>query len=772
MKIVKNILLLFIVGLAKLSGYSQSLPLGGWRAHLPWNNGVGVADAGDKIYCAAENGLFSYNKSDNSLEVLSKVNGLSDKGLAFIKHDAVYNMLFIAYENSNIDLLFANQITNITDIQRKNIVGSKAINDVIFVDHYAYLACGFGIVVLDLDRMEIKDTYYIGPNGGNINVSSVAFDGSDLFASTDSGVYRININNPFINIYSYWTRILTISSGIKYSQIVHFNNRIYLKVDPTNNNDYILVYDYTNWTNSGISLNDMQRIQVAAGKLVVSASSDIKVYDTSQEIRFVNSSIYQCWIKDATFDNSDNLWIADYAKGLVKVNSALQVEYFLPDGPRSKKSAEIKIVNNQLWVAHSLQGRKWASSYAPEGFSTFVDGHWTTFDRGTMGNSIVSLDSLFDFMSLDVDPRNSSHVYFGSRGRGVLEIENNIIKNYYNKTNSTLQDLIGFAGFCAMGGVKLDSDYNLWAVNSTVYAPLSVLKKDGTWQAYSFPVSPGYLDFSVTNLFAGELLIDSYDQKWIDFNEAGILVFDDKAGKYRFLNSEEGKGHLPNNDVRAMVEDRDGQVWVGTAEGVAVFYNPSSILTGSNFDAQQVLLFQGENYQYLLETEVVTSIAVDGANRKWFGTESSGVFLMSADGTKQILHFTEDNSPLLADNISAIAINQETGEVFFGTERGICSYRGDATEGGETCEDYYVFPNPIGHDYHGPIAIQGLVANASVKITDVSGQVVYQTKAKGGLATWDGNNFSGERAKTGVYLVYVTNEDGTATCVTKMLFSN
>jgi hypothetical protein len=772
MKIAKKTLLILIIGCTTLNGHTQSLALGEWRAHLPWNNGVGVADAGNKIYCAAENGLFSYDKGNNSLEVFSKVNGLSDKGLTLIKHHEAYNILFIAYENSNIDILFPDQIVNITDIQRKNIVGSKSINDIIFIGRYAYLACGFGIVVLDIDRLEIKDTYYIGPNGANINVSSVAFDGSDLFASTDSGVYRININDPFINIYSQWTRILTVSSGLKYGQIVYFNNRIYLKVDLTNNNDYILFYDYISWANSGIALNDMQKLQVASGKLVVSSSYDTRVYDTSQEIRTVNSSTYQCWIKDATIDNTDNLWIADYFKGLIKVNSALQVENFLPDGPRSKKSAEIKIVNNLLWVAHSLQGRKWASSYATEGFSTYADGHWTTFDKGTMGSSIASLDTLFDFMSLDVDPRNSNHVYFGSRGRGLLEIENGTIKNYYNKTNSTLQDLIGFGGFCALGGVRFDSDYNLWVVNSTVYAPLSVLKKDGTWQAYSFPVSPGYLDFTLTNLFAGELMIDSYDQKWIDFNEAGILVFDDKTGKYRFLNSEEGKGHLPINDVRAMVEDREGQVWIGTAEGVAVFYNPSSILTSSNFDAQQVLLFQDENYQYLLETDVVTSIAVDGANRKWFGTESSGVFLMSADGTKQILHFTENNSPLLSNTISSIGINQKTGEVFFGTERGICSYRGDATEGGEACQDYYVFPNPVRHDYHGPIAIQGLVANASVKITDLSGQVVYQTKAKGGLATWDGNNFSGERAKTGVYLVYVTNDDGSATCVTKMLFSN
>jgi hypothetical protein len=772
MKIGKNTLVLAFILFTSTGLYSQDLALGQWRAHLPWVKCVSVADAGNKIYCAAEDGLFSFEKSDNSLSSYTKVNGLSDKGLSLIRYSADYNLLIIAYDNANLDLVYPDEISNIPDIERKNIVGSKSINDITFVGRYAYLACGFGIVVLDLERTEIKDTYYIGPNGADINVSAITFDGSDLFAATDSGVYRININAPNINIYSAWNRILAPSSGLKYTQIVSFNNKIYLKVDTTNNSDYIRVYDYTSWTNAGISLNEIRKLQVVNNKLVVAASYDVKVFDSSQEIRSINGSTYPCNVRDACFDGSDNVWIADYGKALVRINPSVQVDYFLPNGPRSSQCSDIKIINNQLWVGHSLQGRKWNNQYTLDGFSTFVNNTWTTYDRANLTSSIVSMDSLYDFMALDVDPRNGSHVFLGSRGAGLLEMENGSIKNYYNETNSTLQSAIGNSGSCQTGGVGFDKDYNLWVSNSTVYSPLSVYRTDGTWQAYNFPVNPPFLNISMSARFTGELLVDSYDQKWMDINETGILVFNDITGKYQFLTSQEGAGHLPSNDVRAMVEDRDGQVWIGTAEGVAVFYNPTSVLSGSNFDAQQILLLQDENYQYLLETDVVTSIAVDGANRKWFGTEASGVFLMSADGTKQIFHFTEDNSPLLSNNISSIGINQKTGEVFFGTERGICSYRGDATEGGEACEDYNVFPNPVAHGYSGPIAIQGLVANASVKITDISGQVVYQTKAKGGLATWDGNSFSGNRAKTGIYLVYVTNEDGSATCVTKMLFTN
>jgi ligand-binding sensor domain-containing protein len=224
--------------------------------------------------------------------------------------------------------------------------------------------------------------------------------------------------------------------------------------------------------------------------------------------------------------------------------------------------------------------------------------------------------------------------------------------------------------------------------------------------------------------------------------------------------------------VRSVVKDKEGSIWIGTNKGVAVIYNPGNVFSGGNFDAQKIIIQQDGYNQYLLETENVTSIAVDGANRKWFGTYSGGVFLMSPDGTKQILNFNMNNSPLLSNSVMSIAIDDLTGEVFFATDKGIISYRGDATEATAECNNYYVFPNPVRHEYNGPIAIRGLVENADVKISDVAGNVVYHTKANGGEAIWHGKNFKGERAQTGVYLVYVTNEDGSQTCITKMLFAN
>lgn len=770
MKISRTLGVLFFCFLyvSKLS--AQNLAIGQWRVHLPYTKGQSVAVAGNKIYCAAEDALFSYNKEDNSIATYSKINGLSDIGTSVIRYNAQYSVLLIGYENANIDLVYGNEIINISDIKRKNILGSKSINDVTFIGKYAYLSCGFGIVVVDLERREIKDTYYIEPNGGNMNVFGIAFDGTDLFAASDSGIYRININNPSINFYSAWTNILEKESGYQYNQILYFNNKIFINVHNVSN-DHLKVFENNVWTTPGISVYDTRRLRVANDKLVLTASYDVKVYDTNlQSVISVGQSTYPCLIKDAYLDEGGVLWIADNNKGLVKINN-FTPEFIVPDGPKSKLSADLQIVNDQLWVGHATRGRKWSSSYSGEGFSTFVGDKWTTYNRSNLTSPIVSMDTLYDFMSVAIDNRNTNHVFLGTHGTGILEMENGVVKNYYNEANSTLQSALGNPGSCETGGVLFDKDYNLWVANSSVAAPLLERKNDGTWQSFTFPGGVP------SNPSTGEMIIDSYGQKWVDFNEQGILVYDETGTigntKYKFLTTDEGKGHLPSNDVRSIAEDKDGQVWIGTAAGVAVFYSPASILSdNTNFDAQQILLLQDGSYQYLLATEVVTSIAVDGANYKWIGTENSGVFYMSPDGTRQIAHFTAEDSPLLSNNISCIAINQKSGEVFIGTDRGIISIRGFATEGDEVCKDTYVFPNPVYHDYAGAITIKGLITNSNVKITDVSGTLVYETTSLGGQAFWDGKNFKGEKAHTGVYLVFCSDSEGKNSCMTKLLLIN
>ena len=279
-------------------------------------------------------------------------------------------------------------------------------------------------------------------------------------------------------------------------------------------------------------------------------------------------------------------------------------------------------------------------------------------------------------------------------------------------------------------------------------------------------------------------MIDNYGQKWIqmrysNLNPYSVLVFNDNGtpdntgdDKSKKLNSAVGNGNIPGNIVFAMATDKNGEVWVGTEKGVAVFYSPENIFSGQNFDAQRILVEQDGYVQYLLENETVMSIAVDGANRKWIGTDRGGVFLFSEDGTKQIYHFTDENSPLLSNRVISIAINDITGEVYFATDNGVISFKSTATGGGDTFDNVYAYPNPVRAGYEGYIAIKGLVSNAQVKITDINGALIYTAKAEGGQAIWDGKNFNGSRARTGVYLVFAATADGSEKIVTKILIIN
>jgi hypothetical protein len=184
------------------------------------------------------------------------------------------------------------------------------------------------------------------------------------------------------------------------------------------------------------------------------------------------------------------------------------------------------------------------------------------------------------------------------------------------------------------------------------------------------------------------------------------------------------------------------------------------------------LIEQGGYVENLLENEIINCILVDGANRKWIGTANSGAYLISADGTRELLHFNTDNSPILSNTIKTIAINGETGEVFFGTNKGIISYKNTATEPDSEFSNVVVYPNPVRRDYSGTIAIKGLVKNCDVRITDIAGNVIYTTQSLGGQAIWDGNNFEGRKASTGVYLIYCTNPDGSQRYVSKILIGN
>lgn len=773
---MKRVILFFSLHFFTQGIMAQSVGIGHWQEHLSYVNGVSVAEGNGKVYCATKSGIFSLNKADNSMERLSKVNGLSDVEAVVLNFNRYNNKLLIAYKNSNIDIIDNSIITNLADIKRKAIMGNKTVNNIYFIDQYAYLACGFGIVVLDMNKYEIKDTYYIGNNGNALNIRDVTSDSTYLYAATDSGIYKASLTNPNLANYTAWTTMTGLPTGI-YNTITSFNGKLltnfsnYLK-DGSKEKDTLFVYDNGSWNYFGGSGYVVNSLKTGNNKLIVAYDSAVSLFDTN----LLLSSTYSGYLgdparaKQVVLDNENGLWIADGLFGLVSLKSGGGFEYRYPNGPHSANINAMCLVDDKLWVAPGGASPSGGNnSYFNDGIYTYNSEDWIRI----YGNhpSVVNFDTIYDIMNVLIDPNNSRKAY-SNWGNGLIEYYDGVPVKIYNESNSTLQG-INYSGYNPIWvtGFAIDASNNLWVANSAVPSCLSQKKPDGTWQSLNF--SPVLGQAPVLS----QMIIDKSNQKWVILYRTGLMVYNGTTASPNTSNTIKmttavGQGALPSLDVYCLAEDKEDQIWVGTDKGIAVFYSPSTLFSGQNFDAQQILVEQDGNIQLLLETETIQSIAIDDANRKWIATKNSGVFLMSADGTRQVYHFDENNSPLLSNDVKNIVINHKTGEVYFATSKGIVSFRGTATESFEDFTDVYAFPNPVKPSYEGPIAIKGLMNNSTIKITDISGTLLYETKSEGGQAIWNGKNYSGERVSTGVYMVFCTSEDGEKKIATKILFIN
>jgi hypothetical protein len=754
-KIVWGLCLLLAV---KVNG---QIPNGTWRDHLPYTNAFQLAEVENSIFCATDGGLFSFNKGDNSLRKYSKVSGLSDVEISAINYSEDRKTLVVAYKNGNIDLVRNDSIINIPDIKRKLITGDKGIKSIFFINDDAYLATGFGIVVLDINRKEIKDTYQFGDLGTRIAVNDVAFDGSFLFAATDQGIYKADISSQNLVDYNYWSRISNVPFvDSSYFFVVYFGGKLLAcyKNPSTKSKEIIEIGDIS-WEKWEYGDNYCIWIYEHNDNLIIVSGNRVLVYDQQyNEILRVGAG----WKSHALYDRDGILWLADYGKGLLKWESG-QFEEIAPNGPAYKDVGCLAFESGRLWVGGGNEATQWKD----RGAYSFIDERWKSYNK----KIFPELDGFRNVNTIAVDPSDPDHVYGGSYGYGVVEFENGEVKNIYDEQDGILRPVEGYGyGYIRIMGMDYDKNNDLWLCVDITENPVYVIRSDGEWEDLEFSNDIFGIDTRLTGILA-----TSTGQVWLLVKNDGIFVFRENRNgtlSERFFAVKNQDSELIER-VFSIAEDLDGNIWVGTNKGPVVYYNPAGIFEEQTVLGYQIQIPRNDGSIFadlLLENEIINTIAIDGANRKWLGTENSGVFLMSEDGKEEIHNFNQDNSPLFSDKIVSIAINHESGEVFFGTDKGVLSFMGQATAGNEDFKDVYVYPNPVREDYEGDITITGLVTDANVKITDVSGNIVYETTALGGQAIWDGRSFSGKRVQTGVYLVFCTNEDGSKTHVTKLLF--
>jgi hypothetical protein len=616
----------------------------------------------------------------------------------------------------------------------------------------------------------VVETWYLTGQNNLTRVNALDRDGIHWYAATEQGLYRGEISNTFLTSFENWEELSEIPlPEANYTDIAIIGNRMFLVLDgdPLDEVWYAEIGDW-NWVHAteldNFVVDDLHTnassLAVCAFQKVSWLTPDLEVISIQQNI---NGNVLYPQATD--FDSNGNVWIASNGGGLLFLGADLTETNYLPAGPPAFNARRLDAYNNNLWVASGGVDATWTSNYDKKGIYGLVNDQWVFVPSVPGENDIAEIN---DYMCVAVDPLNNQRLFLGSWEEGLIEVENGAIKNIFNQNNSPLQQAnFGGSVRIGVGGADFDEEGNLWFSNAYSSTPLHVYSKGGNFTSFSFLPDIG------TDDFLGDILTTRQGYVWSIVPRAkGLMVLnhngtpsDPSDDSYRVLTNEAGAGGLTNIDVYSITEDLDGEIWVGTLQGISVFYAPDAIFSGENFDAQTILIEQDGNIQELLATEQINAIEIDGANRKWIATASSGVYLVSPDGIDQILHFTAENSPLLSNNVVDITINHSNGEIFFATDRGIISYMSDATNFDEEISTLSIYPNPVREDFSGLITIDGLSYECDVKITDIAGHTVYATTSNGGRAVWDGNGPDGRRVATGVYLIFASRQDGQETNV-------
>lgn len=767
--------LLALIGILMMVHTTAQKAVGTWTDYLSFANAIKVIDTQDKVFCATEGGLFYVDKEDNSL---NKFTGLSDFGIQTLAYNSSDDVLIVAYTNSNIDIIRNGTVLNLSDIKRKTITSDKTIHNISIKGSEAFVSCGFGIVVINLDRNEVKDTYIIGDEGLPLAIYDVDFFENRIYAATREGILWAPESGANLLDYSNWVRDENVPhAGEPFSRLaVHSGNLVANYSIDESANDEAYRFNGSSWSPFFPGLSLVSEMESNGSYLVFTSKRKIVLFDNNfanigsiSTYKLNGESVSPIFATSASVAQDGTIWIADYQNALIRFDGT-SFEQLLPNGPVDNQVFDLAISGSGLYVAPGGRTDAWNNSFMPPYFKRYAAGEWTNFSE----TEIPELTDFFDIVCIAVDPFDEQHFYVGSWGGGVLEFRNDELVKRYTNNNSPLQTALPQnpdAPFVRIGGLDFDSEGNLWITNvSTAGDNIHKLTPGGDWE--SFTVS-GMVDKAV-----GQLIVNQYDDKWVLVPRGNDAYVVDKTGDRKrrllvtsYFSNGNDEYFTRMNDVYSIAEDKEGAIWIGTSQGVAVYNNPSQVWETQDYYASQPGLDLNDGiYHPLLATETVTAIAVDGANRKWLGTSNSGVFLISPSGEKEVLHFTAENSPLLSNTIKAIAINEKSGEVYFGTDKGLISYQGNATDGGDDYNEVYVYPNPVRETYNGPVTITGLISETDVKITDIAGNLVYKTTSLGGQAIWDGKNLNGKRVKTGVYMIFCNDKSGEKTHIAKVLF--
>ena len=746
-----------------------------WRTHLAYSKVNEVEKMGKKVYALSNHSLFSVDTQTEEIKYYNRSNGLNAVSINKIAFNESQNKMLLTYENGQIDVIDSKEnIYNIPDLYIKQANASKQINDIYMYQSKAYLAMNFGIIALDMKKHEIEDTYYIDKNKLEVNVRYVFVFGDSIYAVTNTTLYSAHLNDNLMD-FSYWNQCV-LPSGEDVQGVCAIGNVLCILRD-----NVLWSRQDGQWIEhkSTLSLRSICTYDDVVYATINNAYGVVKINtDFTQQLEFEYGQVNDI-IQDGNIH-----WLATESNGLVRVKDGNYSEY-RPNGPISNTPYRMRFFGDRLYV---LPGGRWAVQNWHMGEVMYYEnGEWTNITNGKLVD--MANHALYDFMNVAQDPADKNHYFITTYGTGLLEIYGEEVVKLHLPNNSKLQSAVVSDPdfYTRTDGAMFDEKGNLWVLN----AGFGICILDLNRQWYSFDLYHKGTKIPLST--PGEILVDKRNLQWKWFtlcrDNTGLILLQDNGTPtqsnddrtlYRNEWFDQYNNLIKPEFIYTLAQDQDNTIWVGTSKGV--FTIPASVDFMTSNKCERIVIRRNDGTDlgdYLLDGEQVNCIVVDGANRKWIGTANSGAFLIQITidevGNQQVEtveHFTAENSLLPSDNILSIAIQESTGEVFFGTSEGLVSYMSDASQPEETFDNLYVYPNPVSPTYKGYITIKGVMSNTIVRILDANGNLVKIMESTGGSAIWDGTNAQGNRVASGIYTIICNTSDGQSKGVTKVLILN
>ena len=760
---------IFLLQLIFLFSFFAEASVGDWTLHPSLHNITHCEVAKSKVYVLASGSLFSFNNNDNEVMVYDKMNFLSDIDITHIAYSNNINALVIIYSNTNIDILYDDEtIYNVTDFKNSN-VPNKKINNINIKDNLAYLSTEFGVVVLDLEELEIRNTYSTGYK----TLCAYPF-GDKLYTGTNDGLVKCDTNKNLLDKNN-WENI----NSEKIEAICELDNKL-----------YVLIKDKGIFTLNTTTYELTQVIAKSGEKYYTIYNIDNEIIAPAKDkVTVINKegkTTYKTSNSTYIFKDGEDFWNCKGYKGFYKSKAEEKnivdvVEIATPNSPVRNYCEFMKVSNHdKLMVAGGNLNYFDITFY--DGTLMEYDlntGKWFNFPEDTI-KTVTEL-KYRNICSVDEDPKEPGHYFASSFGNGLFEFRNGKFVQHYDFKNSALESATGTSrDYVRVPSITFDKEGNLWCINTTNLKNIvKVLKKNGEW------LSLNYKDIEYKEVMCTPMF-DSRGWLWITSLDNGAGLFcaklkdtpfdssDDETNVWLDKFTNQDGTTYPVYQVHSICEDKKGYIWVGTDAGLFLIDNPEKFFDEGIFKQVKVSRNDGSGLaDYLMNGIYIKAINIDAANRKWIGTLDNGVFLISEDGTETIHHFTTDNSPLPSNYIESIAINNKTGEVFIGTNKGIASYKSDAVTSEEKLNDsaIHAYPNPVRANYNGNISIVGLTDECNVKIVDASGYVINEGTSNGGMYTWNGRNKKGEKVSSGVYQILLYDKNGKEGEATKIIIT-